>query len=333
MKQARIFGSIFALALLLLALAWLSLTTGLATASDLQLRLFTGEVSAAEQAVIFDIRLPRLLLALTVGAALALSGLLMQAVLLNPLAEPGIIGVSAGASVGALISLALFAQLTAFTPLFAAAAALGTLLIAYRVSLRFGRSDRLTLVLAGIGLAAISSALIAGLAAAIGGAVRDQIVFWQFGSLSSATWWQLQLTAPLLLVAMLVSLILARQLDLYALGELNAASSGVAVNRLKIVGLLLIAALVGLAVSFVGVVAFVGLIVPHALRLVLGPNHRTLIISSVLGGAALVAAADLVARTAVTGSELPLGLVVAMLGGPLFFALLLQFRKQLGVLS
>jgi len=321
----------FGLIALLAVTAALSLSIGAATeGQSVLLRFFAGATTDAEFAVLGQIRVPRLALGLLVGAGLAVAGVLMQAVLANPLAEPGIIGVAAAAGFGALLAVASFGQATWVAPIFGTLLALAALLFAYRVSWFQGRSERLTLILAGIALAAVFSAAISALAAIMGGAVRDQIVFWQFGSLNGASWWQLEMALPMFAVGLALALTVARQLDIFVIGEDIAKTSGVSVARLRLISFAAISILVAMAVSFVGVIAFVGLIVPHALRLLLGPSHRQLIIASVFGGAIVVAAADLLARSAIAGAELPLGMLIALVGGPVFLTLVLTGRKRAG---
>jgi iron complex transport system permease protein len=161
-------------------------------------------------------------------------------------------------------------------------------------------------------------------------ASREQIIFWQLGSLNGARWQQVAIIAPLVLIGLIVAFSLARTLDLFSLGERGARHLGVNVELVRIVVIVVVAVLVSAAVAFAGIIAFVGLVVPHLMRMVLGPAHRPLLIASVLGGALLMASADLVARTAVPMADLPIGMLTSLVGGPFFFWLLRRTRRRSG---
>ena len=180
------------------------------------------------------------------------------------------------------------------------------------------------LVLTGIAVNAIANALIAGLVFVASAAGREQIMFWQLGSLNGATWSAVSITLPLLTIRIIGTALLARRLDVLALGDRSARHLGVPVERVRLIAILLVALLTATAVSFAGIIAFVGLIVPHLLRLLIGPAHATLLPASALGGALLIAIADLVARTAIPFADLPIGMFTALICGPVFFILLRQ---------
>ncbi|WP_423817544.1 FecCD family ABC transporter permease [Rothia nasimurium] len=275
-------------------------------------------------ATLWNIRLPRILLGLLVGAALGASGALMQAVFGNPLAEPGVIGISAGAAVGACGAIVLgLNTLGMFTvPLCAFACALATTALVYLFSRSGGRAEVLSMILTGIAVTAVANALIALMVFIADDASRDQIIFWQMGSLNGATWAAVATSAPIVGVGIIGSFLLARQLNLLALGERAAAHSGVHVERLRLAAIICTALLTGAAVAYAGIIAFVGLIVPHLLRMVVGPSNRVLLPASALGGALLIAASDLAARTLVSFADLPIGIFTALVGGPTFFILL-----------
>jgi iron complex transport system permease protein len=282
--------------------------------------------------VLWTIRFPRVVMALIVGAALATAGAVMQGVFGNPLAEPGVIGVSSGAALAACTGIAF--GLSALGPWTVAGAAfaggLVTTLAVYLLSRSGGRTEVVTLVLTGIAVNAICGAGIAFLTFIADRSAREQIVFWQMGSLNGARWDHVAVVAPLVAIGIAVSLANARKLDLLALGERSARHLGVNVERLRIVSIVFIAFLAAGAVAFCGIISFVGLVVPHLLRMLLGPSHRVLIAGSALGGGVLLVAADLVARTAVPYADLPIGMLTALVGGPFFFWLLRRTRRTSG---
>jgi iron complex transport system permease protein len=187
-----------------------------------------------------------------------------------------------------------------------------------------------TLLLTGIAINAFAQAGLAFVLFLADTASREQIVFWQLGSLAGSVWSEIAVVVPLLVVGTGVAWVLARQLDVLSLGERNARQLGVDVEGVRIIVILLVALLTAAAVAFAGIIAFVGLIVPHIVRMALGPSHRALIGVSVIGGAALMVWADLFTRTLVDGADLPIGMLTALVGGPFFFALLFQQRRKSG---
>ena len=292
------------------------------------------EASALLDATLWNVRFPRLLLGILVGAALAAGGAVMQGVFGNPLAEPGVIGVSSGAAVGACLVIVFGWGVTnPFTlPLAAFAGGLLVTWLVYLLARSGNRSMVLTLVLTGIAVNAVAGAVISFLVFLADTASREQIIFWQMGSLNGATWTAVATTAVVLGIGLVGALLLVRKLDLLALGERPARHAGVDVERLRIVAILCVALLTSAAVAFAGIIGFVGLIVPHAVRLLTGPSHRTLVPLSALGGALLLSVADLTARTAIPFADLPIGIFTALVGGPVFFVLLRHTLKRQGVL-
>ncbi|SIS02076.1 iron ABC transporter permease [Microbacterium sp. RURRCA19A] len=284
------------------------------------------------EATLWLIRMPRLLMAVLVGAALAVAGVVMQGVFRNPLAEPGVIGISSGAAVGASASivfgLTFLGPLT--LPVLAFAGGLAAIAVVYASARADGRTEVVTLVLTGIAVNAVGGAAIALFTYLGSTQQREQIVFWQLGSLNGTRWDDLAVVAPLAVVGIVACLFFAGSLDLLALGERQAEHLGVRVERLRVVAIVVIALLTCAAVAFCGIIGFVGLVVPHLMRMVLGPGHRLLLPASALGGAVLLVAADLVARTIVPGSELPIGMLTALIGGPFFFWLLRRTRRRSG---
>lgn len=288
-----------------------------------------------EISVLRDLRLPRVLLALLVGAALACAGAAMQGLFRNPLADPGLVGVASGAALAAVAtivgsrSLALpDAWLPFATPL---AAFLGGLLaagLAARLASHEGYTRTATLLLAGLAINAIAGAGIGLLTQIAGDAALREAMFWLFGSLAKSGWTELLVAAPLLALVLVMLPREARALNALLLGESEAAHLGVDVEALKRRVTLLIVLAVAVCVALAGVIGFVGLVVPHLLRLVLGPDHRALLPAAAIGGAALLAFADLAARTWMAPAELPVGILTALIGGPFFLGLLIQMRGK-----
>jgi len=300
-------------------LKWLGFDTSLASEDPV--------VEATLQVV----RFPRIVMALAVGAALAVAGALMQAIFGNPLAEPGVVGVSAGAALGA--STAIVFGVAAGGGGVALLAFLGGLLatlLVYAVARAGGRTEVVTLLLTGIAINAFAQAGLAFVLFLADTASREQIVFWQLGSLAGSLWSEVVIVLPVLVVGTALAFMMAGKLDLLALGERNARHLGVDVEQLRIIAIVLVALLTGVAVAFAGIIAFVGLVVPHIIRMALGPAHRGLLVASAVGGGALLAIADLMTRTLVSGADLPIGMLTALVGGPFFFALLYQQRRRSG---
>jgi len=299
-------------------------------------RWLNGEALALhERVVLLDIRLPRLLTGILVGAALAVSGAVMQGLFRNPLADPGIVGVGAGAGLGAVLAIVLGAMLpasvAAFTgphlvPIAAFLGGWGSTLVLYRVSTRQGRTSVATMLLAGIAMGALAGAL-TGLMVFIADdqQLRD-LTFWGLGSLAGASWTKIAASAPIIVLALLAAPALARALNAFTLGEAAAAHLGIPVQRMKNIAILTVAAATGAAVAISGGIGFIGIVVPHLLRLAMGPDHRYLLPASALLGAALLLGADMIARVIVAPAELPIGIVTAVLGAPVFLWILLKRR-------
>ncbi|MDA3147655.1 iron ABC transporter permease [Leucobacter sp. UCMA 4100] len=300
--------------------------------SKVGLDWFAEPATPMADETLWAIRFPRVAMAALVGAGLAVSGLLMQAVFGNPLAEPGVIGISSGAALGAGISIVF--GFTAFgswsTAVFAFLAGLAATFLVYSMSRSEGKTEVVTLVLTGIAVNAVAGAGIALLTFLGDTQSREEIVFWQLGSLSGSRWDQVSVVAPVIFAGIVVALLIAHKLDLLALGERNARHLGVNVEMLRVGVIVLVALLVGVSVAFAGVISFVGLVVPHLMRMILGPAHRPLVWASMLGGAILMTLADLAARTVVPMADLPIGMLTGLVGGPFFFWLLRTTRKRSG---
>lgn len=281
---------------------------------------------------LWQVRFPRIALAIVVGAALATAGALMQGIFGNPLAEPSVVGVSTGAAFAAAVVIVFQINLIGSwtIALFAFAGGLVTTLLVYALSRADGRTEVVTLVLTGIAVNAVCSAGLALMIFLGDTADREQIVFWQLGSLNGTRWQYVGVVTPLVVVGVVGAMIMARKLDVLALGDRAARHVGIDVERLRLVAIVLVALLTAAAVSFAGIIAFVGLVVPHLIRMLVGPGHRVLVPASALAGAVLLVGADLIARTAVAYADLPIGMLTSLVGGPFFFWLLRRTRKTAG---
>ncbi|APT93322.1 ABC transporter permease [Corynebacterium phocae] len=280
--------------------------------------------------VIWSIRLPRIVLGLFVGAALGVAGTLMQAVFANPLAEPSIIGVTSGAGVGA--ALVIVFNLTVFgtftVPLAAFLSAVLVTFIIYGLARHQGKVQVVNLILTGIAINAVCGALISFMVYLAPTANREQIIFWQMGSLNGSQWKHVWVVAPIVVIGIAISLRLGRKLDVLALGEKAAGHTGINVPKLRIVAIGASTILTAGAVSFAGLIGFVGLIIPHLLRSIVGPENKILLPASALAGAALIALADVAARTLIPFADLPIGIFTALVGGPTFFVLLRRMMRK-----
>lgn len=291
--------------------------------------IISGESELSD--IILGLRLPRALLAYLVGACLALSGAILQGYFRNPLADPFILGASSGASLGAVLSLQLglalnLVGLSAQSLL----ALLSSLLLVsgvYLISERRRFQTTESLLLTGIAAGALASALTSFLLFRRADAY-EQAVFWLLGSFSLADWQQVWLILAALVLAVLVSQYLARDMNLLSLGDETARSLGCPVRLVRKVFLLLATLLASFAVSVAGIIGFVGLIVPHAVRLIIGPDHRQLFLHSALAGGFFLLVSDLLARLVLAPSELPVGVVTAAFGAPFFIYLLNRPRSS-----
>lgn len=281
--------------------------------------------SKAHEVIVLQIRLPRVLLALLVGAGLSVSGVLFQGTLRNPLADPYIIGVSSGASLGATLGLLFFIPrgIVGFNtlPVFAFVGALLTTIAVSRIGRRGGRLEPTSLLLAGVAIGSFLTALVSLFMVLQIQNLQD-VYLWLMGSLSGRGWKHFWVILPYVFTGIVVSVWLARDLNLYLLGEETAHSLGVNVHNLQRIVLAVGSLMAASCVAVTGVIGFVGLMVPHALRLILGAEHKRLIFHSVWVGALFLLLADTLARTLFTPIELPVGIITAFVGGPFFIYLL-----------
>jgi iron complex transport system permease protein len=272
--------------------------------------------------ILLQIRLPRIILAMIVGAGLSIAGAALQALLRNPLAEPYILGISSGGTVGALVAFSLglgMSQIT--TPLFSFFGSGLVMLLVFTLGHRRGLLDTNALLLSGVMVGAFFSALILLFTALVNQDIRSTFL-WLIGNLSGAQMRSIVVIAPLIVLASLGLMTQSRALNLIATGDETATHLGVEVERVRRASYLLASFITGMAVSLSGVIGFVGLVVPHTCRLLFGPDHRLLMPASFLGGAIFLLLCDLVSRILLAPSEIPVGVVTATLGAPVFIYLL-----------
>lgn len=283
-----------------------------------------------QQSIIIDVRLPRVIIAIFAGASLALCGLVMQGMFRNPLASPSVLGVSSGASLGAVIAIYFgFSLFSAWAiPLFAFIGAAISLAIVYRIASSQGQTNIATLLLAGVAISALNVAATSLLLALSlsNWDVARMIIYWTMGGLDGRTWDHVFIILPIVCSGFILLLFYSKSLDLLLIGEQHALSVGVDVKKTRRNLLIISAAMVGASVSVVGGIGFIGLVVPHILRLLIGPSHRYLLPACLFAGAIALVGADLFLTLFFKGSAIPLGVVTAALGAPFFLFLLIKQR-------
>ncbi|MHA1632022.1 MAG: FecCD family ABC transporter permease [Candidatus Freyarchaeota archaeon] len=293
--------------------------------------LVGGELSPVEETIIVQVRLPRVLSAAIIGIALAVSGTILQALLRNPMADPYVLGISAGASLGASLSIAFGIGLSFFgvlysTPLMAFVTGVGTVYLVYNIAKTGRESPMLTLVLAGIAVNSFLLAIQAIIRIVCGEAIHA-LTNWLLGSLVTCNWNHVKIALPFTVIGMAATYVFARDLNIILLGEEQARNLGVDAEKLKKVMLASATLMTAGAVSISGIIGFVGLIIPHMARIMVGPDHRILIPTSALTGAILLILCDTIARSIIRPAELPVGIFTSILGCP-FFIYLLRKRKR-----
>ena len=339
--HSRIYG-ILGLFILLVAVVILAaavgsvqipfLTTSSILISKLPLVELTPTWTGALETIVLEIRLPRVILAGLVGAALAIAGATYQGLFRNPLADPYLIGVAQGAALGAVIGFLLPATWHSsgfgfgIIPLLAFSGALISTAIVYSFA-RVGKTLPVTtLILAGVALGALLGSIVSYLIISSGERIHG-IMFWLMGSFSLTQWSEAKIVLPYVLLGVVIILLYARPLNLMQLDEEQAQQLGINVERLKLVLLAAATLITAAAVSFVGIIGFVGIIIPHAVRLIWGADYRFLLPLSVLTGAIFLILADLIARTALAPTEIPIGVITALCGAPFFLYLLRRRQK------
>jgi iron complex transport system permease protein len=281
--------------------------------------------------IILQVRLPRVLMAALVGGGLALSGTVMQGIFQNPMADPGLLGVSSGAALGAVLALTLGWAVQHYLVL-PGCAFLGGLTAAglvYGLATSGGKTPVATLLLSGVAMSSLGTALTSFILTRSRDSMIREILFWLMGGLEASTWEHVRLTTPVVLLGVTVIILFSRDLDILLCGEQRALTLGVDAQWCRMLLLILATAVTAVVVSVSGTVGFVGLIVPHMLRLLVGPQHHRLLPVSFLGGALFLILADLVARVLVRPQEVRLGIITAFVGVPFFLYLLRSHRRGL----
>ena len=341
-SRVRLIFGISLLALLVLS-AWFGSAYGAAKLDvwlpiDTVIALLDWRDQEMIHSIVANIRFPRVAMAILVGAALAVSGASLQGICRNPLADPGLLGISSGAAVGAVTvillgqSIPLIESLGPYAiSLAAIVGAAVTAFAVYHLAVSGGQLQIPTLLLAGVAINALGVAIIGVFNYNADDQALRLITFWLMGSLSSATWSTVGILAPTLGLALVIVFRRRHHINLLLLGEANARFSGVQVDRVKHELLWLNALIVGVAVAFSGIIAFVGLVVPHILRLFSDTNYRYLIINSALLGGTVMVLADMFSRLIVAPAELPVGILTSLIGAPFFIVLLIRQKKKMGV--
>lgn len=290
-------------------------------------------VPSGEAYIINYLRLPRSIFGVLVGSSMAIAGALMQGLFRNPLADPGLIGVSSGAALGAAVVIVLGFTLplapVLTLPIFAFCGGVLATVIVMRLSMINGRTNIGNMLLAGIAINAIAGSGTGLLVYVANDEQLRSLTFWTMGSLGSANWDNLPFLAALAFLPAVIGLSLGKTLNAFLLGENEALLLGVPVEKIKYLVIVIVCLIIGTCVSLTGMIGFIGLVVPHLCRMIFGPDNQKVLLGSLLLGASLLVGADLISRTIVSPAELPIGIVTSLVGGPFFLWLLFQ-KKFLG---
>jgi len=300
---------------------------------DQVIAILLGGGTKTQSYVIMNVRLPRVILAAMVGASLSIAGATMQGLFRNPMASPSVLGISSGAAFGAALAIVLGVSWTNgpfAIPAMAFVFSFITLFLVYTVSRnRSGYVPVETLLLAGIAVGSLFSALVSAMEY-FAGEQLSGVVFWMMGGLDEASWEQVAISIVPLIVGCSVIMVLARDLNAMMVGEEQAGNLGINVNRTRLILLVAASLVTAVAVSVSGVIGFVGLIIPHVVRILVGPDHRILLPASVVSGAIFMILTDTLARTVIAPAELPVGIITSLLGAPFFIYLLMSRKKSMG---
>jgi len=341
---------IFLIGLFLLALISLvSTTIGPVKISILQIidilfesinintNLSSSEISQAFKTVVIDIRLPRILMGIIVGIALGISGAILQGLFRNPLIDPGFIGVSSGAAIGAMFVI-MFSQLIAIEnnfyiqfllPVFAMSGGLSTTILVYKMSQMSGKTNIMAMLLSGIAVNAFSGSIIGFLVYRASDMELRSFTFWTLGSLDNSNWLIVSIAVVSILIPIIISIKLRKKLDIFMLGDAEAGYLGLNIEKLKKRIIFISALMVGVTVAFCGMIGFIGLVTPHLVRLIMGPSHKTLIFGSAILGAIILILADFISRIIIAPAQLPIGIITSALGAPFFLWLIVSQKQKI----
>jgi iron complex transport system permease protein len=340
----RLFVYIFFGLLLLVIAAFWSLHTGVYSFSNsvisTLINLFgeTAEISATDRYVLLDVRLPRIVMGIIIGSALAVSGTCMQGMFRNPLATPDFIGVTSGAILMAAITIVFGPLFFHFIPEYlrfftlsvaAFLGAMATMAIVYRISSQNGKTDVVIMLLSGVAITSLAMAIVGFLIYMSNDEQLRDLTFWTLGSLGGATWTKNLILGILTVIAFFFLLNKGKALNAMMLGEKDAQHLGIPIERVKKQIMITVALIVGASVAFSGTIGFIGLIVPYILRLIFKSNYHYILPLSAIFGSVLLLVADTVSRTLVAPSEMPVGILTAFMGAPIFIIILMRFKKSM----
>ena len=300
-----------------------------------------GHFTLIQQSVLWEIRIPRIVLGIMVGLALASSGAILQGLFRNPLVDPGFIGVSSGAAVGAMIGIMFLSPLlillpflkyldSFILPILAVIGAFTTTMIIYKMSKISKKTNIMAMLLAGIAINALAGSIIGLFVSISSDSELRSFTFWTLGGLDNANWKVSIISSILILISFLIIYNIRKQLDVFMLGDAEAHHLGINVEFLKKKVILIASTMVGISVSFCGMIGFIGLVTPHIIRLFIGPKHKYLIPGSALLGAILLIFSDLISKTIIAPAQLPVGVITSIIGAPFFIWLIFSQKRRFG---
>ena len=304
---------------------------------NINTNLSSSEISQAFKTVVIDIRLPRILMGIIVGIALGISGAILQGLFRNPLIDPGFIGVSSGAAIGAMFVI-MFSQLIAIEnnfyvqfllPVFAMSGGLSTTILVYKMSQMSGKTNIMAMLLSGIAVNAFSGSIIGFLVYRASDMELRSFTFWTLGSLDNSNWLIVSIAVVSILIPIIISIKLRKKLDIFMLGDAEAGYLGLNIEKLKKRIIFISALMVGVTVAFCGMIGFIGLVTPHLVRLIMGPSHKTLIFGSAILGAIILILADFISRIIIAPAQLPIGIITSALGAPFFLWLIVSQKQKI----
>ena len=295
--------------------------------------------TAIQESVLWDIRMPRIILGLLVGLALGSAGAILQGLFRNPLVDPGFIGISSGAAIGAMVAIMFSSLILSYTsdfltpfilPALAIIGAFITTLLIYRMSKVSGKTNIMAMLLAGIAINALAGSIIGLLVSISSDSELRSFTFWTLGGLDNGSWKVSIISSIFILTSFLTIYKIRKKLDIFMLGDAEAYHLGLNVESLKKKIILIASIMVGISVSFCGMIGFIGLVTPHIIRLFIGPKHKYLIPGSALLGSILLVLSDLICKTVIAPAQLPIGVITSIIGAPFFIWLIFSQKRRLG---